>query len=473
MRRFKESIFGDLAVWMIIAGLSMGTVFPILMLAMGVPAVHALRWTTFLATVAAGAAAGYAGHRLAARLIRPELHGVVTRMREVCEDVREASFTKDWSMCTPETCSLTIASDDEIGQMAETFNELVKQLTHAHKLEEASTQQTETLSSKLELGELASVAVDLLLRQTEAGSGCLVAMIEGELRTLANFGFSDTDSILGNDRVLRTMETGQMQTVRVPKSISIDAVVGDFKPRQVIVQPITYEMKALGAVVLASDTMFGKDSMWILDLFTKGMGLALNNAITHTTLQKIAALDPLTGVYNRRLGMQRLRDEFLRAERDGTKLGVAMFDIDHFKKVNDTYGHLAGDRVLVAVTKAARGVLRESDVIIRYGGEEFLVVLPGATASDAKAVGERIRSEVEACAVEDGDRSIRVTVSVGLANYHPERIRLEEDLVRKADDALYTAKEGGRNRVVYSAEESWTQPGAPPGDLRPATCAVP
>ncbi|MBU1072123.1 diguanylate cyclase, partial [bacterium] len=75
--------------------------------------------------------------------------------------------------------------------------------------------------------------------------------------------------------------------------------------------------------------------------------------------------------------------------------------------------------------------------------------------------------------VEDGDRSIRVTVSVGLANYHPERIRLEEDLVRKADDALYTAKEGGRNRVVYSAEESWTQPGAPTGDLRPATCAVP
>ncbi|MBC8423667.1 diguanylate cyclase [bacterium] len=473
MHRFKDSVLDELPLWLTGAGIAAGLVLPLLIWMTGVPAAQALNWSTFVVTLAVGAGVGTFGRFLTRRLVRPELHEAVTRMRDVCEGLREASFINDWSMCTPEACAVETGADDEIGQMAETFNELVEQLVHTHKLEEASTRQTEALSSKLDLKELSSVAVDLLLKQTDASSGCLIACIDGELKTLANFGINDTDAILGNERVHRALETGQMQTVRVPESISIDAVVGDFKPRQVVIQPITYEAEPLGVVVLASDTMFGKDAMWVLDLFTKGMGLALNNAVTHTKLQKIAALDPLTGVYNRRLGMKRLRDEFQRAERENARLGVAMFDIDHFKRVNDTYGHLVGDRVLVNVADTARSVLRESDVMLRYGGEEFLVVLPGTSPADAKTVGERLRSAVEACTIVDGDETISVTVSVGLSDYHPDHIKLEEDLVKKADDALYTAKESGRNKVVCSQNKPGPQPVAPPVDARPATCAMP
>lgn len=107
-------------------------------------------------------------------------------------------------------------------------------------------------------------------------------------------------------------------------------------------------------IILASAAGFKDEVRSRLDLFCQGMALALNNALTYDRLQTLAALDPLTGIYNRRFGMTRLHEEFTRAVRTTGPLGVMMFDIDHFKKVNDTYGHLAGDRVLIQVAKIAR-----------------------------------------------------------------------------------------------------------------------
>ncbi len=473
MPRFRESVFDDLHIWLTGAGTGVGLVLPLFLRLIGIPSAYSLHWTVFIATTLLGAAVGYAIGRLAERIIRPELRKQVVQMREISETMREASIVKDWSLRVMEQCVLPVATDDELGQAAETFNELVSDLAHVGKMEEASTEQTETLSSKLDIGELCQEALGLLLRQTEAEAGCLLVLRDGEMETLANFGLSDTGGIAGSDRIQMALDTCVMQSVRVPENISIDGVVTDFRPRQVILLPIPYEGKPLGVVVLASETMFGKDSMWSMDLFTKGMGLALNNAVTHDRMQTIASIDPLTGVFNRRLGMKRLRDEFLRAERDDTELGVAMFDIDHFKRVNDTYGHLVGDKILTAVAKTAEDVLRESDVIIRYGGEEFLVVLPGAGPADVKIVGERMRSAVEDCKVEYDGEMLGVTISVGLTNYAANKTKIEEDLLKESDDALYAAKEGGRNRVVCLAEDKGSQPEAPPVDLRPVACAVP
>jgi two-component system, cell cycle response regulator len=472
MRRFKDSFFDDLNVWFVGLGTGVGVILPLVLGLIGIPTMHALHWTVFLATTSLGAGLGYGAGKIAERIIRPYLRDQVVHMREACETMREASLIKVWPPQMIEQCMLPVKTDDEMGQTAETFNELVDDLVRVYKLEESSTEQTETLSSKLDIGELCQEAMGLLLRQTEAVAGCLMVKLDGEMETVSNFGLSDTSGIIDSDRIQRAMETGVMQSVRLPNNISIDGVVTDFQPRQVILLPITYEGKTLGVVVLAADTMFGKDSMWILDLFTKGMGLALNNAVTHDCMQKIATLDPLTGVYNRRLGMTRLREEFLRAQRELGDLGVAMFDIDHFKNVNDTHGHLVGDKILTAVAETAGDVLRESDVIIRYGGEEFLVVLPGADRDTVKDIGERIRSAVEACTVVIDGTPLGVTVSVGLTNYD-SKTQLEEDLLKEADDALYKAKEGGRNCVVCLAEESGSLFEPPPADQRPVACAVP
>jgi len=185
-------------------------------------------------------------------------------------------------------------------------------------------------------------------------------------------------------------------------------------------------------------------------LFLQGLGLALNNAMAHDRLQRLAALDPLTGVYNRRFGLVRLHEEFGRAVRANTPVGILMLDIDHFKAVNDTYGHLVGDRLLKSICAIARSSLREGDVLLRYGGEEFLAVLPAASAEDLRLVGERLRRAVEDSALSDGAKTVRVTLSVGGAAYPNQNVESEEVLIRLADEALYRAKDSGRNRVEIS-----------------------
>lgn len=178
------------------------------------------------------------------------------------------------------------------------------------------------------------------------------------------------------------------------------------------------------------------------------LGLALSNALSHDRLQRLAALDPLTDAYNRRFGAGRLQEEFGRAVRTGSPLGVLMVDLDHFKVVNDTHGHLVANRVLRATAAAIRRVTREGDVLIRYGGEEFLVLLPGAGPTDLAEAAERVRRSVAATVVGDGERRVTVTASVGGATYPEHDVGSATDLVDAADVAMYAAKQAGRDRVA-------------------------
>jgi diguanylate cyclase (GGDEF)-like protein len=125
-----------------------------------------------------------------------------------------------------------------------------------------------------------------------------------------------------------------------------------------------------------------------------------------------------------------------------------MFDIDHFKSVNDTYGHLVGDQVLVSIAKIALASIREGDVLLRYGGEEFLCVLPGANKVDAGIIAERIRIMVKDSSVKNAEQDIKVTVSIGVVTYPRNDISESDQLIKLADDAMYVAKETGRNRTV-------------------------
>jgi two-component system cell cycle response regulator len=213
------------------------------------------------------------------------------------------------------------------------------------------------------------------------------------------------------------------------------------------VYPVTYKNQPLGVVVLATPSAFSSDQTSLIDLFFQGLGLALNNAIAHDRLQHLAALDPLTGIYNRRFGLGRLHEEFGRAVRMSAPLGVLMLDIDHFKAVNDTYGHLIGDRVLKSVSAIVRSSLREGDVLLRYGGEELLAVMPAASSVDLRDTAERLRQAVEDSSVADGEKTVRVTLSAGGAAYPAHAVDREDGLIQLADEALYRAKEGGRNCV--------------------------
>lgn len=165
-------------------------------------------------------------------------------------------------------------------------------------------------------------------------------------------------------------------------------------------------------------------------------------------LDNLASYDGGTEIYNRRRLLEEAEREALRAHRLGIHLSVLMLDIDSFKGVNDTYGHLAGDEVLKTVVQACKRRIRSTDVIGRYGGEEFMILLPGADLENATAVAEDIRQQVESMETEHAGDRIRVTVSIGVAPLNESEgsdIRMAID---RADSALYGAKLTGRNRVV-------------------------
>ena len=183
-------------------------------------------------------------------------------------------------------------------------------------------------------------------------------------------------------------------------------------------------------------------------LFHQGFGLAIQNALSHRQLQRVAALDALTGAYNQHFGLKRLNEEFNRAIRAKSHLALILFDIDHFKRVNDTYGHLVGDRVIVAVTEGAHQSLRDGDILMRYGGEEFCAILPGVSPKNAAVISERIRHVIEGSVVEEGKQHISVTIGAGVAVYPNQMAEKPSELLDMADKKLYRAKHEGRNRVV-------------------------
>ena len=168
---------------------------------------------------------------------------------------------------------------------------------------------------------------------------------------------------------------------------------------------------------------------------------------------ELATTDPLTGVYNRRTFKELAEPLLSRARRARTAVSLLLLDIDHFKTVNDTHGHLAGDQVLARFAELVRSCLRKEDLLARYGGEEFVVLLPGTAPSDAVGLAERIRNQVEKTRLHAGNDAVRVTVSVGVAGQKGEQLPNLEGILGHADRALYAAKAQGRNRVVATAGE--------------------
>ena len=161
--------------------------------------------------------------------------------------------------------------------------------------------------------------------------------------------------------------------------------------------------------------------------------------------------DPLTGILNHGEILRVLEQEIIRAERQGSKLAVIMADMDHFKKVNDTFGHVAGDAVLVEVAQRMRKDIRLYDTLGRYGGEEFLLVLPGCAAEEAKQIAIRILNSIQTQPVLFHDNAIFVTISLGLACNKVGAHTALIDIVQAADSALYQAKQNGRNRFEITA----------------------
>jgi diguanylate cyclase (GGDEF)-like protein len=193
-------------------------------------------------------------------------------------------------------------------------------------------------------------------------------------------------------------------------------------------------------------TRFGKEEEGIVKALAAQAGLALENA----TLYELATLDGLTRIYQRRYFEAMAELEWKRVIRHRRPLSILMVDMDHFKSINDTYGHDKGDTVLRKTAQILKAACRDEDIVARYGGEEFIILLPETDAEGTRAVAQRIHDELRKLYVLP-DRSI--TLSIGVASYPAADVKDVLSLIKCADQALYSAKNAGRNKTVYYAPE--------------------
>jgi diguanylate cyclase (GGDEF)-like protein len=213
--------------------------------------------------------------------------------------------------------------------------------------------------------------------------------------------------------------------------------------------PIVTKDKVIGLLNLDSGTsgFFNTEHAERLMIFANQAAVAIEKARLFSETQRLAITDGLTGIYNRRHVLDLLEMEIERAQRYQRPLSTILFDIDHFKEVNDRFGHPAGDLVLCKLIELCRRSLRTNDSLGRYGGEEFLIIAPETNLQDALEIAERLRKQVEDLQIPTEKGVVNLTISLGAAAFSPGSKSTLEDLITRTDDALYTAKRLGRNSV--------------------------
>ncbi len=216
--------------------------------------------------------------------------------------------------------------------------------------------------------------------------------------------------------------------------------------------PLNMKNKSIGllAVSHSRPEAFGREELKLLSNIAEHSILAINNAALHKRIKKLSITDGLTGLYVYRYFQDKLEEELRRAQRYQEQLSVIIVDIDGFKKINDTHGHLAGDMVLKEISQILRNVCREVDSIARYGGDEFVLILPQTEREGSFYLAERARKTVKNYEFQSpGREPIKLTVSCGVASLAAD-IKDKENLIKKADDALYRAKNEGKNKTALN-----------------------
>jgi len=207
--------------------------------------------------------------------------------------------------------------------------------------------------------------------------------------------------------------------------------------------PLKEKGKRIGYLVFKEVEELEKEKVIIL---ATQFALALRRVRLYKEIERVAITDGLTDVYTRRHTMERLQEEIRRSQMRKMEMAVLMIDVDHFKGINDNYGHLTGDQVLREISEIIKQNVREIDIAGRFGGEEFCIVLPDTGLEGAQYVAERIRTTTQAADIKAYDAIVNVTLSIGIAIYPKDAKKLDE-LIDKSDWSLYKAKKRGRNRV--------------------------
>lgn len=453
--RITKSIFVDQFILMQGVGVLIGLSFPYFLVWHGFPEQQVMHWDFFIVTQIAGQMVGLVSFILISTVIRPHLKLLSHKMQEIAQGLEDKEFDSQAARCDEGLCQIEVVSSDEIGISAQAYNQMLHALIQAHEVERVFNQFTKVMSENLDVNVLADETLALLIQSTNFDGGAILVSEKGELKLVSSIGILNSDSLVEHDVIIKCVHSGKPSRIELPKNIDLDGVLAQFNPSEVFIEPIEFKGINLGVLIAATGANIAdKRTEQLSQLFSRSIGLAINNALTHSKFQTLAAIDSLTNIYNRRFGMDRLKEDFSRAVREHSSLTVAMVDIDHFKLVNDNYGHLVGDKAIILTTKIIRDALRDGDIVVRYGGEEFLMILYGASSENAINVCERIRHQVKDTVFMEGQQQINLSVSIGLCAYPEQVVDNEVSLIDMADQALYVAKQNGRDKVVKYGELS-------------------
>ncbi len=444
--KITKKVFLDLAIFMIGFGIIVGLLFPVFAYIIGVPLEHISNYVFIIGSILAGFTVGIVNIVLARVIVGKRLNILSERMHSINENIhKQVDFDKEECL---DRCTITVDTEDVIGETSKAFNTLVKSFLSIIKSEEANKKFTEIFTNELDLERLSEKAIHHLLHYTKAKAGMILIDKGGYIEVSYSHLIKDPEKMVELEIINKAFSKNERTFFEFHKEIKIEAGFIEFSPRSILIEPVSYKNEVIALIMLASTNYFEEDILQNISNYTHGLSLGFNNAIIHDKLEQLSILDPLTKTYNRRFGMERLKEEFSRSVRTNTPIGVLMLDLDLFKKVNDTYGHIVGDKVLINFSDIVKENLRKEDTLIRYGGEEFLVVLPNATNEGLITAANKIRRLVEDSVIRYKNQEIKITVSIGGVSFPHEEIGSVEEIIKKADENLYLAKETGRNKVV-------------------------
>jgi len=332
---------------------------------------------------------------------------------------------------------------------------------------------TKKIGSTLELDVIFNHAVDTLSRVLEADTLAII-LLDKETNTsaLRRVGRERREDIEGkivphqNTLVGLVIETKKyfysedLSAREKHRSVlgkEIDFACGIKDIRSILIYPLKEpetqpdeEKNILGCIIIGRKTkkVFNEGERSLAEIMSHEVAKAISNSLSYLKIKELAITDGLTGLYNYRYFHERLSEALARSDRFPESVSLVLVDVDKFKQLNDTHGHQAGDMILKSLAQAISGELRRIDILARYGGDEFAIILPHTNEKGAKKVAEKIRQKVENIPLKFKGQEIRVTITVGVSTY-TENSSTKDSLIEKADRALYEAKRLGRNRVVH------------------------
>lgn len=454
----KRSVLRNLFFSMLAFGLMVGLIFPpFARIVLGTE--RALSAVFILMCVIAGLIVGLANFLIFRFSVSKELSRVQNGMEHVNQNIQAMDIIS--GDCENE-CQIEVQSTDIIGEIILAFNNLTQVIFERLKLEGETKSLNSNLMHSVELEDVAKTILNEMAKVVNAKGCLLYGRTSEKLELLAEFGIDKLEAPLKSigdqfGPINESLRNGQINSYAQADGwewLKQSTPLGAFTPSSIILIPLLSKQQPVGLVILAcGDKEFSNLQFKSLESLRSFAAPYLDNSILHRRITELAALDDLTLVLNRRFGLRRLKEEFSRSTRHGIPMSVLMADIDHFKEFNDTFGHNAGDAVLKMVASKISDNLRVEDMVCRYGGEEFLVMLSGAGMHDAASIAERIRRIIETSELQWGDNRLSLTISAGLATYPIVKASVCEELVAFADQALYAAKENGRNRVMINRDD--------------------